>query len=437
MADQRCLHFQRLNSILNFIVDMPEVDIDEKWFLEYKKIKDFSYVECFSVDKKYREKIRKAFVNGEDDSPLFKYHELVNFPFDEKKQMFKDLSEAIEKEEKNKIVAKLYQAKIVDQVLELDMMHASQTGDDKKFGKFTEKIHGKPKKEILEKVIPSIKKMIADVKEKGIDELDKSIAYLEEVFSKEKGGGEEIFELMSEEKHEDYVDAEYIKEVFEKAVKDLNLSGWDVIIDEEQLNTHIYIDQHRQNIVIPGRRKMRPAHLEALIDHEVGVHVIRRRNGEDTNLKLARAGLAAYIRTEEGLGVYAAFKKDPLGLMGSIEVYLGLALVYGLLGHPKTFKEVYDFYYHYFRVSRVDGSKKGESRARSYAWKRCLKLYRGTTAQTKGIAFTRGVIYLEGYFKMRDFLKAHPEKEEEVLKAKYDPTNNQHVKALQGLGILT
>jgi uncharacterized protein (TIGR02421 family) len=64
-----------------------------------------------------------------------------------------------------------------------------------------------------------------------------------------------------------------------------------------------------------SRQTRIPAHrLPSLLQHEVGVHLLTYFNGDAQGLRIFRAGLAGYERTQEGLAVFAEFATGGAGV---------------------------------------------------------------------------------------------------------------------------
>ncbi|WP_182912067.1 flavohemoglobin expression-modulating QEGLA motif protein [Sphingomonas cavernae] len=60
-----------------------------------------------------------------------------------------------------------------------------------------------------------------------------------------------------------------------------------------------------RNLLISSATRMRRARLDALLQHEVSVHLLTCVNGDAQGLKIFRTGLAGYEGIQEGLGVFA------------------------------------------------------------------------------------------------------------------------------------
>lgn len=406
--------------------------IDQKWFDRYSEIADFTQLEFFALDGAFKNRLKKEFLMGINTHPLFEYDTYNHFSVNEKRDAFKSFAQDL-KSETNEDIQYLYQKKVAEQLLVLDLIESSKRADDSHYKKATESLYGKPEKTILAKIIPSVTFLL----EKASTEpsLKESVAYLRQHIEKCEPSGEEII-LLDDHYQGEKVDARQIQAVFSEVLREEGLGFWKPIVDRSTYNTHIRVDSSRQEIIVPGSRSVRPKRLQALVEHEIKVHLNRNRNGGQTVLALLSTGLDNYIKSDEGLGVYYQHQVDELGLIGSVEIYLGLSLAYGFFGGDRDLKHLFDFYKHYYLISRALNSDDNQKAAIDYAWSRCTKLFRGTTAQTPGVVHTRGKVYLEGYFEIRELLESGKMTKDELMVGKYNPLDENHLRILKQLRIL-
>jgi len=81
-----------------------------------------------------------------------------------------------------------------------------------------------------------------------------------------------------------------------------------------------------QSLLISTATRMTRGRLDALLQHEVSVHVLTAVNGNQQGLSIFGAGLAGYEGIQEGLGVFAEFAVD--GLTGArVRLLAGRVLV--------------------------------------------------------------------------------------------------------------
>ncbi|GAA3948931.1 tyrosine/phenylalanine carboxypeptidase domain-containing protein [Allohahella marinimesophila] len=77
------------------------------------------------------------------------------------------------------------------------------------------------------------------------------------------------------------------------------------VIIQPDLNSMMMV--HRGNLEIARSVHLSPERIEALMAHEVGVHVVTRYNGHHQVLKQLEVGLAHYDALQEGLGTLAEY----------------------------------------------------------------------------------------------------------------------------------
>ena len=71
--------------------------------------------------------------------------------------------------------------------------------------------------------------------------------------------------------------------------------------------------------------------LPALLQHEVGVHLLTYFNGNAQGLRIFRAGLAGYERTQEGLAVFAEFATGGTGVQRLVLIAARVLAVHAML----------------------------------------------------------------------------------------------------------
>ena len=186
--------------------------------------------------------------------------------------------------------------------------------------------------------------------------------------------------------------------------------------------------------------------LKALLVHEIGVHVLRRENGERSPLYLLGIGLDNYLRAEEGIATFAEQLIVGADSYAGETGYLAIGAAMGTLGRALDFNNLFTLLHAYYILLIADKQldeqgfyELDELRmlAVDKAWSRTLRTYRGTTGQKAGAVYTRDIIYLEGNRRIWKLIDTEPEVKPEWLIGKYDPTNLNHINALKELGILS
>jgi uncharacterized protein (TIGR02421 family) len=135
--------------------------------------------------------------------------------------------------------------------------------------------------------------------------------------------------------------------------------------------------------LIPAAAYFRSARVEALIQHEVGTHVVTYENGSAQPLELLAVGLPGYDETQEGLAVLAEFASgglDPLRL----RLLAARVIAVDRLLKGADFLEIFD------------ELRSEHSFAPRTAWSVTLRVARGG-------GLTKDVIYLRGIARVLEF----------------------------------
>ena len=84
-------------------------------------------------------------------------------------------------------------------------------------------------------------------------------------------------------------------------------------------------------LLISRQTRMSVRRLPALLEHEVGVHLLTYFNGNAQGLRIFRAGLAGYERTQEGLAVFAEFATGGTGVQRLVLIAARVLAVHAML----------------------------------------------------------------------------------------------------------
>jgi len=217
-------------------------------------------------------------------------------------------------------------------------------------------------------------------------------------------------------------------DLFQKELREKNID-WKVKIKNEALAVHL--NYRDKAIYIPHNRQTTYTEAHSIIEHEVGVHLARHINGRLSKLLLLSIGLDHYIVGEEGLANYKQVSIDYSGLPGNVN-YLTIGLAIGLhKNKPWNFREIFNFSNEYLEIL---GAPKQQIHEMS--WKRCLRIFRGTTSGSgSGTCFTRDIIYLKGFLQIKKLIETNDPEVSRFLVGKYDPANRNHVDLLNQLDI--
>jgi uncharacterized protein (TIGR02421 family) len=137
-------------------------------------------------------------------------------------------------------------------------------------------------------------------------------------------------------------------------------------------------------LLISRSTKMARRRIEALLSHEIGVHLLTYFNGSAQGLRLFRSGLAGYEGVQEGLAVFAEY------LVGGMTV-ARLRLIAARVVACAAMLEGASFQENFLTLVRDYGFSKAD------AFNLTLRLYRGG-------GLPKDAIYLSGLFAVLDHL---------------------------------
>jgi len=392
----------------------------------------------------------------------FTYESMHQINLDVHQADFLDIQDRLESSQAPEVVKSLYRAKFAEQQEIINILSATFAQDDAEFHAASGRLYGTPDPKLFWFIALQINlqfsALIAKVDAKRTT-LHKAYKVWREYFQTltppEKIGVYHVPMYNGIYVPNDYeVDsAEKIHLMFSDYLVENGINNWVVKIDYPGARTSFGVNQTTKVISIPHdsdlslrKRVLTKISLQALLMHEVGVHVIRRENGDASPLALLGVGLDKYLRAEEGLATLAEQLITGTSRYAGETGYFAVAAAMGTLGSPLKFADLYKVLNAYYILSIADKQLETEGyyepeelrmTATDYAWNRSLRTYRGTTGQTPGAVYTRDIIYLEGNKQMWKLLDSEAEIHPDWLVGKYDPTNHSHVSALTGLGILS
>jgi len=331
------------------------------------------------------------------------------------------------------------------------MLQAAKSGDDKKFTRYSVFIYGKPELEIFNYTLSTLliktkqalnnhSNILAQEAAKRLRKEFSSKRYLEDDIKLQnaKPHSKELqlkhknkkFHTTAmkpteiENANQEYSDEEIVLE-FTKALKQYNLKGWEIILDE----TKTAVSVGKKKVFIPKDKKISKVKLHGLIAHELGVHASRSENGERTRLKILRLGLDR-SKDDEGIAMYEQQKIEGMDDFAGFDGYLAISLALGMDGKKRDFRDVFNVLTDYYVV-------KGETypKAQNKAWSRCVRTFRGTTGSTPGACFTKDLSYRENNIGVWNLVKQNSPEVRRFMIGKYDPTNARHIWILDQLNI--
>lgn len=422
--------------------DSSKESFDDLWYYRFREIGSFQDFEYLTGDGRYREDQKNSFLAGEIDNPTLDYPELESFDFAGREQKLLELKKEILENEKNEVVRQLYRWKINEKIAQLRMLKCSKEGNDRKFSRYSKFVYGKPEEEIYRYSLGQIKgKVDKKILEDDVEISSVAKKLKEELMDQSFLENENInqddysFEEISVSKDKTEYLAEEIKKHFEEALINLGIDGWKIIIDDKSKISSISVSFESKEVKIPEKKKLIGKELDALISHEIKSHVFKSEKGERSRLKLLSLGLDRHYRGMEGIAGYNEQIAKGAEDFTGFDNHFAISLAIGIDGKKRTFREVYEILKDYYFISSKKEKAEALKSAESYAWKQCVRVFRGTTCKTPGACLTKDIIYREGNIGVWNLMKSDSDEVRRFYVGEYDPTNPRHIWILDQLGI--
>lgn len=171
----------------------------------------------------------------------------------------------------------------------------------------------------------------------------------------------------------------------------------------------------RGELYLPHDYRMRKKESKALIQHEIGTHVLTYHNGSRQPLHQLKIGLADYDPLQEGLAVMSEYLVDGL-TANRLRTLAGRVVAGAALMDGGDFKEIF----------RVLHKNHGFSPARAFNI---------TSRIMQGGGFLKDIIYLKGLVELRKYLQDGGEYEP-LLAGKFGIKHTKIIKELTDRGVL-
>lgn len=202
---------------------------------------------------------------------------------------------------------------------------------------------------------------------------------------------QEALQLLNEVPEEDYKEAENVMKAAD--FKILAEKEFDFFREQDPAFTskvHIRDDVNilmvsRGELYIPSDYKMNATETQALIQHEVGTHILTYYNGMQQPLKQLSIGLTDYDTLQEGLAVMSEYFVGGL-TANRLRTLAGRVVAATARMHGKDFKEIFKLLHeeHQFSAHRA---------------------FNITSRIMQGGGFTKDIIYLKGLVELKKHLE--------------------------------
>lgn len=165
--------------------------------------------------------------------------------------------------------------------------------------------------------------------------------------------------------------------------------GFNWELKERSMSAFAAVNQSKRQLRLKKDERFSPAVLQRIIVHEIGVHVLRTENGALQPYKVFANGLPKYLETEEGLAVMNEEMAKVLD-KETLKTYAGRAIAADM-ALRESFKDIYNFLLDYFDEEE--------------AWKITVRAKRGMGDTSLAGGCTKDYLYLNGYFKIKNYIK--------------------------------
>lgn len=301
---------------------------------------------------------RKKFLSSSSGCPFFKYKTISNNNYHQNLTLLKDLENDL-RFENNQDLKDLYLAKTKELKDEL-LLRLAIGADAKIFYQTSVRLFGQ-------------------IRDDDFKEAKRKFKERERKFGK----------------NEKLLNAEKIKEAFNRALLEFEIAGWEAIIEPKAF----YITINDQNprghkIEIPPAWQETPVRLEEILEHEIVTHLCRRRSGELSKLVLlGHPGADKSHQTDEGLAIYGE-KQAPLSSGRTSLKHITKEIAMGAAMENRNFRETCDL------LVKLGLSPKA-------AWYKTFRIFRGVTDTSRGdgLVCTLDSIYRLGEKKVNSFVK--------------------------------
>ena len=414
--------------------------LDERWFESVLRISSQSdEAEWFQKHIRISAQERDLFLNNEIENPKFLYKKSPEFV--SSIANIHKLRIQMQSQEKDAVVLDLYEHKLEKLEQRNDLLQALIEGKDTDFYHASVKLYGKPKKKYFSYVAKQITALckrsqefdpvVAKRLKRIVSKIDQTnIDISADILPPVVGTGKEVT-------------AEYeVKKIFQTTLDRLKIENWTLQVSEGSARTRFAVSPLSQIVHIPNQtqlslrpKKLTDIHVEALAEHEVGVHARRAYEGGKSPLKLLQVGLDSYLPGEEGLAGYVQQQIEGADEFYGFDRYFAACLAIGMDGTKRDFRAVFSIMTDYYTLKFAVADEADVAPFRA-AWDVCVRIFRGTTGQTPGTICTKDIVYLEGNIGIWHLISDKPHIFESLFLGKFNPLLSRHVKSLHTLGIL-
>jgi len=169
----------------------------------------------------------------------------------------------------------------------------------------------------------------------------------------------------------------------------VNQYGFNVTVKSAtHMSSKAMVSNSKKSVILKRGEHFSALELEALANHEIGVHLVTTFNAENQRLKIFSLGFPFNVQTQEGLAVLAEYYSGALNFDRIFELAVRVVLADNVI-KGQSFAASFDQLVGEYKLSR------------DHAFKLVTRLYRGG-------GFTKDRLYLPGFIEL---IKQHPNEE--------------------------
>ncbi len=430
---------------------------DEKIFKKYQYAK-VSVLSNLKPDLHCLTKDKKIFLRGEIQHPIFTYKKNNRYNYDKPEGILHELRKELDSDEElPHAIKEQYYLVIEEKLIKINLLRQTQSltlGEDPEismhlFLKYSKQLYGTVDADIFLKVLQTterdINRKIVNPKFNlsnlpALERLQALFASFKKIYPTYISL--EVTPRLIIPRTPAVINAGILKNIFEQGLVEYGINdAWSVVVDSKGARSTISVSYDLHKIYLPSteqllqrskRKRLTSARVRGLIAHEIGTHVIRKINGENSALKLLSVGLHHYEQGEEGLATYREQQAQSLQGYSGLEAYFAIGLALGADGAPpRNFSEIHAILTDYFIILENTTIE----RAKELAWNRCVRIFRGTSGMVPGVVFTKDLMYRHGNIRHWELIKNNSMPAIDIDCGKFDPTDLTQVHFLQSIGI--
>ena len=184
--------------------------------------------------------------------------------------------------------------------------------------------------------------------------------------------------IPSEPKSSPSLSAEAAVQSFQEALDRYGIAG-KIELSKKVIAEVMVLNSRKTILIKPDAKFTRPG-IDALVEHEIGVHMATTMNSNDQQLKIFNLGLPVNTETQEGLAVLSEYLSGNISIKRLKELALRVIAV-DMMCSGADFMELFNYLYPQYLADPEHA-------------------YRMTTRILRGGGFTKDYLYLSGFVKI-------------------------------------